>query len=78
MCALITRRSQGAAVCQPQRSTGGYPRSLTDANHTTDRDDKEIMERSPIFRCRRKPEYPEETYQDGYGIGKPNSRTTTG
>ena len=28
--------------------------------------------------CRRKPECPEKTYQGGHGIGKPNSRTTTG
>ena len=31
-----------------------------------------------IFRCRRKPEYPEKTYHGGYGIGKPKSHTTTG
>ena len=29
-----------------------------------------------IFRCRRKPECPEKTYQGGYGIDKPNSPTT--
>ena len=28
--------------------------------------------------CRRKPECLEKTYQGGHGIGKPNSRTTTG
>ena len=28
--------------------------------------------------CRRKLECPEKTYQGGHGIGKPNSRTTTG
>ena len=37
-----------------------------------------FMGRGPIFRCRRKPECPEKTYQGGYGIGKPNSHTTTG
>ena len=35
-------------------------------------------ERILIFRCRRKPECPEKTYQGGYGISKPNSHTTTG
>ena len=30
-------------------------------------------ERIPIFRCRRKLECPEKTYQGGYGIGKTNS-----
>ena len=33
--------------------------------------------RIPIFRCRRKPECPEKTYQGRYGIGKQNSHTTT-
>ena len=32
----------------------------------------------PIFKCMRKPERPEKTYEGGYGIGKPNSHTTTG
>ena len=35
-------------------------------------------ERIPIFRCRRKLECLEKTYQGEYGIGKPNSHTTTG
>ena len=30
-----------------------------------------------IFKCRRKLEWPEKIYKDGYGIGKPNSHTTT-
>ena len=50
----------------------------TPSQRGTRNTEQNFMGRSPIFRCRRKPECPEKTYQGGYGIGKPNSHTTTG
>ena len=51
----------------------------TPSQRGTRNTEQNFMGRDPIFRCsRRKPKCPEKTYQGGYGIGKPNSHTTTG
>ena len=50
----------------------------TPSQRGTRNTEQNFMGRGPIFRCRRKPECLEKTYQGGYGIGKPNPHTTTG
>ena len=72
--------SLGAAVWQPQRTHRLLLNLRQTSRLCTHNERPETMdqkyERIPIFRCRRKPECPEKTYQGGYGIGKPNSHTT--
>ena len=73
--------SLGAAVWQPQRThrllnLRQTSRLCTHNERPETMDHK--FERIPIFRCRRKPEWSEKTYQGGYGIDKPNSHTTAG
>ena len=57
-----------------------YTESLTKTTHNEEPEirNRILWEGVRFFRCRRKPECPEKTYQGGYGIGKPNSHTTTG
>ena len=70
--------AQGAAVNSGMPQHSNRQPSDTPSQQGTRIMGENLWERVRFLVCRRKPECPEKTYQDGYGICKPSSCTTTG